>query len=669
MNWWSSNKLRLIQNNLREADADMDVDKLISEVKQYEANVLMMNAGGMFAFYPTKLDCQYVTPYLKKDLLGEAVAKAHANGLRFIARFDFSKAHESLFKRRPEWFYRTRTNREVNYDGIVHTCLNSEYQQQHSLRMIHEVITNYPVDGIFFNMFGYQHWDYSGNHYGPCYCGNCQRRFQEMYGLDLMQYEGPEHELHSKYKTFQEITVREILQRIQTEVKAARPDVAICTYFPDYVDIIRKESNTALHRSLPLWLYSASENVASVQNNWDDKLVSNCCINAIDLTYRFTGISRHEVEIRLYENIANGSGLDFCIIGAFDGYPDKANLDAAKAVFRFHARHEGRYGELQSMADVALIKPKSAGDGQAQKEYEGLFKMLKESRILFDVVLQERLTERREALQRVKAIILPAIAELNDAQRETLAGLQREGIHLIATGRALQQDQASLEQLFGAAYSGSSNVKPGSYLDVSDTQWFPSLARRDWIIAEQAFAYMTFEPGAQCLMPYISPASFGPPERAYGHALSEWRGLGIANRGGSGAYYPWNPGALYARHGFEDHKLVVTDVLSRLLSGKLRLSVEAPPCTEWFLHRQPDGSHMLQALNLSGFNGTTYSRPLPLDGMRAELRGLPVPQRVYSLRTGQPVPWQTTEAGIAVTVELPEVYEALIIEYTRETLT
>ena len=53
MPWWERNNLRLIQTNLREVDAAADVDRLIADVKEYSANVLMVNAGGIFAFYPT----------------------------------------------------------------------------------------------------------------------------------------------------------------------------------------------------------------------------------------------------------------------------------------------------------------------------------------------------------------------------------------------------------------------------------------------------------------------------------------------------------------------------------------------------------------------------------------------------------------------------------------
>ncbi|MHA6482696.1 alpha-amylase family protein [Paenibacillus sp. strain BS8-2] len=659
MNWWSTNKLRLIQNNLREVDADMDVDKLIAELKQYDANAWMMNAGGMFAFYPTKLADQYVTPYLKRDLLGEAVEKAHAAGIKFIARFDFSKAHESLFHRNPEWFYRTKDGREVNYNGIVHTCLNGYYQQQISLKMIEEVIMNYPVDGIFFNMFGYQHWDYSGNHYGPCYCANCRTRFSDMYGLDLMEYEGAGHQLDGLYKQFQEATVRDILQRIQKHVKELRPEVAICTYFTDYVDIVRKESNTALKRVDPLRLYSASENVASIEHGWDDKLVSNCCINAIDLTYRFTGVSKHEAEIRLYQNIASGSGLDFCIIGAFEGYPDGDNLNAVKKVFRFHAEHEHYYGKLESLADVALIKPK---EPQAIKEYEGIFKMLKEAHIQFDVVPIGQLTARLTPhLSGVKAIILPGVSMLDEEQRAGLAGLQRNGVHVLASGCALLNDTESLSQLFGAAYEGEIVSSPASYVRVSDDKGLTSFGERTWIIAEP-FACMSFEQDADKRMPHVAPANFGPPERAYGHTESGGFGLGVADRGGRGAYFSWHPGAQYAMHGFEDHKHAVIDVLLELMDGQCALHTDAPACTEWLLHRLPTGEHFVQALNLSGYNGSTYRAPLPLTGITVRLPGIRRPNGVRSLVTGRTYEWHETDNGMMLELDLRDVYEAIVIE-------
>lgn len=666
MAWWSGNKLRLIQTNLREIDADLDVDALISELKQYRTNVWMMNAGGMFAFYPTQLPFQYATPYLKKDLLGEAVSKAHANGMRFIARFDFSKAHESLFAANPEWFYRTREGREVNYHGIVHTCLNSRYQQELSLAMIEEVLSRYPVDGIFFNMFGYQHWDYSGNFYGPCYCENCKQRFHAMYGEDLLTYTGPGHDLHDLYRTFHEVTSQDILARIHDAVKARYPQVAICTYHPHKVDIVRKESNTSLTRPHPVWLYSASENVAAIEDSWDDKLVSNCSINAIDLTYRFTGVSEHETRIRLYESIASGSGLDFCIIGRFEGYPDKANYAAAQEVFRFHAEHEAYFGDLRSIAAVVLVKP---ADPRARLEYHGLFKMLKERHILFDVIVEGQLAANLAKLEWAKAVLLPGPWRADASGLAVLEQAQAAGTALIATGSAFLEDEATLAKLFAARFSGTVERLPAAYLEVKDNEWFPSLAGRDWIIAGEAIARMGYETDVvQEKLRLVEPAHFGPPERAYGHQLGSHSGLGIATRanGGAGLYYPWDPGSQYYRFGFEDHKFAVTDVLEHLLGDSSRVTAEAPASTELFASELADGNLLIQLLNLSGFNGTTFHPPLPVSGIRITVQVERQPVYLRHLRTGEAVAWQEAEGGrLIFTVPQLACYEAFVLEYSE----
>ncbi|MCP1182372.1 alpha-amylase family protein [Paenibacillus sp. 1781tsa1] len=662
MNWWSSNRLRLIQNNLREIDAGMNVDLLMKELQEFQANVLMMNAGGIFAFYPSTLEHQYVTPYLHTDVLEEAITKAHELDMKFVARFDFSKAHESLFESNPEWFYRDREGQEVNYYGIVHTCLNGAYQQEKSLETITEVLEKYPVDGIFFNMFGYQHWDYSGNYYGPCYCDNCQRRFKEICESELLDYTGPEHELHAAYLQFQEFTSREILSKIHDLVKSRWPHVAISTYHPHQVDIIRKESNTSLTRALPLWQYSASENVASVVQSWDNKLISNCSINAIDLTYRFTGVSPYETEVRLLQNIANGSGLDFCIIGAFEGYPDRRNFAVAQRIFRYHADHEHIYGHLASMAEVILIKPSAAGAGI---EYLGLFKMLKEAHILFDVIVEEQIAAMAHKLAAVKVVILPGLQRPEPLTLEALNEVQSQGVALLATGNAFKNDVECLQEWFGAVHSGDVDMLPAAYLHVGDNDLFPSLKDREWITVSGGFSRMQFiNPShTERSMPYIEPASFGPPERAYGHQLGESYGLGITQYVDRGAaiYYSWNPGTLYYRHGFDDHKYAVTDILNRFI-GERSLRNDLPASVELFLNRMEDGNLLVQLLNLSGFNGTTYMEALPLYDLAIELNHIGASVHAYSLCSSKAVPIK--QEGSVTRINLPMLarYEAIVID-------
>lgn len=45
MAWWLQNNLRMIQNNLRDIDAGMDVDAWFAEIESSHCNCVMVGAG------------------------------------------------------------------------------------------------------------------------------------------------------------------------------------------------------------------------------------------------------------------------------------------------------------------------------------------------------------------------------------------------------------------------------------------------------------------------------------------------------------------------------------------------------------------------------------------------------------------------------------------------
>ena len=59
MAWWLKNNIRMIQNNIRDIDVRMDIDKQIEWLKSFGANTLQIGCGGITAFHPTKLDFQW----------------------------------------------------------------------------------------------------------------------------------------------------------------------------------------------------------------------------------------------------------------------------------------------------------------------------------------------------------------------------------------------------------------------------------------------------------------------------------------------------------------------------------------------------------------------------------------------------------------------------------
>ncbi|HYG17663.1 MAG TPA: hypothetical protein VD816_01995, partial [Ohtaekwangia sp.] len=52
VHWWKANNLRTIQVNLPAYEAGLNPDSLVADLVGFSANTLIINAGGIMAFYP-----------------------------------------------------------------------------------------------------------------------------------------------------------------------------------------------------------------------------------------------------------------------------------------------------------------------------------------------------------------------------------------------------------------------------------------------------------------------------------------------------------------------------------------------------------------------------------------------------------------------------------------
>ncbi len=152
--WWKHNNLRVIQTNLPAYEGGLNADSLVANLTYFSANTLIINAGGIMAFYPTRLDCQYTNPFMKPNMLGDVIKKCHENNIKVIVRFDFSRAHKGIFDQHPDWFYRSPKGERIINDDMYVVSINAPYEQECLFSIVDEVIASFPVDGIFINMPG-----------------------------------------------------------------------------------------------------------------------------------------------------------------------------------------------------------------------------------------------------------------------------------------------------------------------------------------------------------------------------------------------------------------------------------------------------------------------------------------------------------------------------------
>ncbi|MBQ8596186.1 MAG: hypothetical protein IJ409_00210 [Lachnospiraceae bacterium] len=613
MTWWKDKPFRMIQNNLRDIDAAMDIDKYVDTLKEFHANVCMVGCGGITSFYPTELPYQQPSPYMKGDFIGRLVEKCHENNIRVIARFDFSKTNIKFKEQLADCYSLSVHGEPVLYNDTIATCVNGRYQQELSMKILEEVITRYPVDGVFFNMFGYQTWDYSGNYVGICQCESCKRRFKEFSGYDLPTVEDEQDEVFRKYQQFRSFTTNELVEKIYAFVKKLNPEIAVCTYSSKGVDLVRNESNSAVDRPLPFWTMASENNVDIIRGTFEDRFSSNCCINAVDIFYRFQGVSTQLNALRLYGAMASGGNLDWCIIGGFETYPDKKNFESVKEIFGFHEANEQMFAGLTSCAKVLLVNPQGE-KSDSGKEYLGIYKMLKEEHILFDVIdLREReiLEQRAGSYQ---TIILPAVSALEES---TLKALENSGAVIIGTAAALIN--GGEEEIFGCKVLSKIEKIRSSYMLTQPKEIFVSFKDRDWVYLDKEAYLIETVAENQNYLPFVSPSMYGPPERCFGHQVTE--NACVSVKAGKSIYYPWRVGSLYYEQGYEDFKQIFMDVFRAHAANAQEITVEAPPCVEVFYHQYGEGQYLLQFLNYSGFNGMTFYDPLPIGRIKVKIKG------------------------------------------------
>ncbi|MCP9762643.1 alpha-amylase family protein [Lacihabitans soyangensis] len=671
--WWKRNNLRVIQLNLPDYEAKtIQPNEIVEDLLKYSANTLIINAGGIMAFYPSKLENHFINPYMRPGVLGEIVEKCHQNNIKVMVRFDFSRADKTIFDKHPDWFYISpKGERMINTDKYV-VSINAPYMQEEAFKIIMEVIEMFPIDGIFQNMPGYQ----TRNPYENLYQGIDQneydkKAFYAYSGLSLPLVENKEDSVFRKYEEFKKHTSEAWQEKLYHLVKAKNKNIAICTYAEKFVDIIRHESQS---NSLPYWPYSASDNVGNAGNSYPDHIISNSSIQQISFQGRYNAVEPEEVEIRLWENIANGSGLDMSMMGDMRGYEDERNFEVYKKVYGFHKANEKFYGKYQSLAKIALIAPGAWPSGNKMQEYRGLMLMLKEAHLQFDIIEDSQIERHAERLKKYKIVIFPDITYLSENAIKLLQNVSRDGVNLIATNNSFSDNAQALKSLFGAEIIKKEWDGTGNYLKIDNQKLFGRLKGQSMIHWKFNLAQYDFEKTNTNHLPVLAKGRPGPPELIGGHDPMGYFGMSVKDFGTSkNVILPLNLGKLYYLNGYEQNKNLFLDVLQSLDSQVFEeFKTNAHPRVEMILkefkyntknNKKATDGKILHFINLTGFSGNTFFEPLPVQQIQVSLKTEKTPKKAFYLSNKKPISFSIRQDEISFTVDKLANYEAVVFEY------
>jgi len=660
--WWLRPH-RMIQTNLREIDAMMDLDHYVKDVKDSGADVILFNVGGIVANYPTELEFHWRNTYMKGDMFGTVLEKLHAEGIRIIGRFDFSKINEKFAAQNPAWLYVSESGQNVNYNGQVHTCVSGGYQQQYMFKILGEAVDRYQLDGVFFNMIGYQRKDYSGNYHGICQCENCKRLFKEYCGLELPATAEENNPTYRKYLQFTQSMKDRQFSRVNTFLKSKRPNLGICTYTKEGIDIIRKESNSALGRGTYIDTHRAKKTLLDAGR----RQLANAAVHFIAIPFRHTSVSPYLTGRRLFQQMINGAWLDFYCIGPLHRQEDRLGLDIVRDIYRFCAANEQYLLETRPAAQVALF-------GRENDEYMGMLKILCENQVPFELV---HLDTRQ--LDNYELVIVPEADGLNAQQIKVLDKYIQQGGKALITGKIPQE----LEALGKFEFQNTRQGEKGSYIrirpedrDRLDKDIFKKL---DLVFIQGNFHIYQADKEIDNLLRLIPGDMFGPPEKCYYRNVSDIPALFLTQFGkGAAAYFPWGVAAHYQRQSHQGHSNLVLAAMDNLLNLNRKLKVETSPLVE-VTHRldKNDKFEWVALYNHSGQRDNALHRPIPIHNIMINLqpaksvKAVRLLKNIKQPRTSQRsaasqsrIGFSTASNGsVLVTVPVLKHYEIVLFEY------
>ncbi|MCU1580124.1 MAG: hypothetical protein JWP19_2328 [Rhodoglobus sp.] len=621
--WWRS-PFELFQTNLREIDADMDVEATADFIVAHGASAWLFGVGGILSYYPSDLDFQTRNPFLSGrpsgDLVGDAITAAHARGLRFVARMDFSKISAKIAAEHPEWCFISPDGSLQTHTGdLVSVCPSGQYYQSRVFDIIDEIIERYPVDGFFFNWFGFNEVDYNKAYHGVCQCVSCQEGFAEFGGGQLPT--GPESPGYTQWLGFAEEVIDGVTARVRNHLDARLPDAGLI--LGRAADIMFQEANNAVGRDF--WPYATAEGVSASRSYRPDVPVMVHAVEFFDMPYRMASEETSRVGQYLVQALSRGANPSTYIMGAPGRIP-YAGLPIAGEITRFHRRWREVYEHFVPAARTALVRPSLLAQTQeafdsASLEFRGLYLSLQQKHVPFDVIPMEHIADMADngSLARYALVVLPDVGELAQDAAAALDGFVDLGGNLLGTG-------VSGLAFGGVQLSASPALEPRELLE-GFALWSSYIAATPVGLAADHFeapivpvfgGYRSFDWKADSIAyrTFLPQAPFAPPEKAYGHRPSHDPGYVVAPYGrGRGALIPWTTGRAYLELGLTAIRDSFIEVVGTLLDGAETLVFDVPEQVEITVH-QSNAGLVVHLVNMSGVRSANFGPTVPIRGAR-----------------------------------------------------
>lgn len=697
---WYATMLRCGQVNMNDEDPlTMDADAWMNYFSSLKVDAVLLNGGGIMAYYPTKVPYQHRSEFLgSRDLLGDMVTAARHRNLRVVARMDCNFAYEEAFQAHPEWF-------EANPDGsprrhsecpwLYKTCMFSTYFTEQMPAIYREINQRYSPSGFYTN-------GWPGTYaLEVCYCPACQKLYHGEVGGVPPEYTDASSAVYRRFYTAYMDRIAAVWKLWDDVAKERSPDSVYVGNLGGGIRTVKdvkrlsevaawfNADNQGRSGNTPVWMCAQQGRVA--QSVMNGRTVTNVIGSYVtgNPGWRHTSKPREEATLWMAQATASGMVPWYHWLGG--QVEDTRWKETGRSFYDWLAANQSHFRNQKSIASLAVLYPQSTiafygsngtkdrklnGETIDAGDYlEGLYAALLEGRFLFDFVHQENLSA--EVLKPYRALLIPNAAYLRDSECDAIRDYVAAGGSIVATFETglynewgeLRGD-FGLREIFGVSVAGKT-IGPynNSYMHID--QPHPIL---------EGYAGTTMLPGAEFRVPvsHIAPAALHlsiiphypsfPPEMVFPRISHTDEPAAIFRQQGSSriAYFPGDIDRTYWHSGLPDFGRLLINATRWVLNDQpLPATVEGDGMLELFAWQTEPGF----ALHILNYTNPRMTRPYishlyPTGILKVQFR-VPGGRKIGSvraLRAGRDLQFTQTEG--AVKFEVPPVADYEVITLT-----
>jgi hypothetical protein len=662
-------------------------------------NVMIFNAGGIYAWYPTSVKHHIRNPELgDRDILGEIVEAAHDEGMRFVARVDFSLADDSVFQHHPEWFARDVAGepmligepRPGRWSKLYATCPNGPYRNEGvAFPVLAEIVEHYPVDGLFIN----------AAHFRPCWCSNCRRLYREQFDAELPVTEDWQDDNWLRWIEWRYDCLATNFGAMHNVIRSINPDLLWTSELGAVTgarpwqsghDLVRLAANCTLLTTgsgdniaagrPPTWLPAVHAKFARTLN---DPVVPWATVHpAPGLVWRHTGLPVSELRLWLAQVNAHGAYAWHAMTGIPETHYDRRNLPIHTEFNAFIKQNEHLFVATTPVAPIAVLWSRRSLEryGQThpterwQHEFFGFCDALLHHHLPFTVIPEEYLND--EQLQNFDVLVLPGAACISSDEALAIDRFVQRGGGLVATAATGLYDERGRRRATGligdtlgieynehvlqdlvASYARIEEPAHTVFADIGQTQLIPNEFSVQLVqVNEETTALMT-------LVPTFAPASGvgTPPERA--SIPTPQTDIPILTIRQRVAYFANEIGRLAWHYKLPDHADLIVGAVRAVLPKPLPVEIEAPHGVQLSLFRQ-SGRLIIHLVNANA------DRPradvIPIHDIQIWINDAAPYVSARAAALGQDLPIHRENNGNRLSVVLPELHtwEIISLEFT-----